>query len=81
VSDDTPVYVILTADGKSSTFHTPTVEAFIYSLDRSRRDPEVPLPHAYFDDDDGNEWCVHFNPENVVAVSTQVRPGVSGRRK
>jgi hypothetical protein len=74
VSDETPTYIVHCTDGKSSTFHTPAVEAFIYSLDRSRRDPEAPLPHAYFDDDNGVEWCVHFNPDNVCAVSTAVRP-------
>jgi hypothetical protein len=70
-------YIISTTDGKSSEFHTPSVEEFLYSLDKALADPSVPLPHAYMDTPDGVEWAVHFNPDNITAVSVATR-GRSG---
>ena len=66
-------YIVSTTDGKSSEFHTPSVEEFLYSLDKALADPSVPLPHAYMDDQDGREWAVHFNPDQVTAVSVPTR--------
>lgn len=73
-------YIISTTDGKSSAFHTPRVEEFLYSLDKARKDKNEPLPHAYMDDPEGTEWAVHFVPENVSAVSVPVRP-LDGERR
>jgi hypothetical protein len=70
-------YVVSTADGKSSEFHTPPVEVFLLSLDEARRDLSLPLPHAYMDGPDGVEWAVHFNPDQVTAVSVPTRGGSS----